>query len=67
MAARNNKVSRIWGETKGNATDRDCILVLSRGNAEPYVNSEQIDWDEPYKDGGPDVVHSRVLERRIAS
>ena len=24
-----NKVSRIWGETKGQATNRDCALVLA--------------------------------------
>ncbi len=54
------KVSRIWGETKGQATDRDCVLVLARRGADvPEVDSE-IDWDEPYKDGGPDAAHARV-------
>jgi len=24
------KVSRIWGDTKGQATNRDCVLVLAR-------------------------------------
>jgi hypothetical protein len=64
MAARNNRVSRIWGDTKGNATDRDCILVLSRRDGEPAINEQMIDWDEPYKDGGPDAAHARVLANR---
>jgi site-specific DNA-methyltransferase (adenine-specific) len=29
-----NKVSRIWGETKGHATERDCVLVLAHKGAE---------------------------------
>jgi len=66
MAAK-NMVSRIWGETKGNATDRDCVLVLTRTNGEPSISPEQIDWDETYKDGGPDAVHSQVAGKRMAS
>jgi hypothetical protein len=61
-----NKVSRIWGETKGQATDRDCILVLARDDGLPRGGPEIIDWDEPYKDGGPDAAHARVKEMRFA-
>ena len=42
------KVSRIWGETKGQATARDCALVLRRDDGSPDVSQEAIDWDEPY-------------------
>jgi DNA modification methylase len=62
-----NKVSRIWGETKGKATDTDCVLVLARDEGEPLVRSEDIDWDEPYRDGGPDEAHGRLLRLRQAS
>jgi hypothetical protein len=67
LAARTSKVSRIWGETRGNATDRDCILLVSRQGAEPIVHAETVDWDEPYKDGGPDAVHRRMRDQRLAS
>ncbi|WP_245177200.1 DNA methyltransferase [Geodermatophilus sp. DF01_2] len=53
------KVSRIWGETKGQATDRDCALVLARSDGNPVSYVENVDWDEPYKDGGPDAAHLR--------
>lgn len=59
-----NKVSRIWGETKGQATNRDCALVLTPRDGTPTVN-EQIDWDEPYKDGGPDAAHHRIKRRAV--
>jgi DNA methylase len=62
-----NKVSRIWGETKGQATDRDCALVLARDDGHPDAGPEVIDWDEPYKDGGPDAAHARIKEIRFAS
>jgi hypothetical protein len=55
-----NKVSRIWGATKGQATNRDCALVLARKGGEPNLRRTEIDWDEPYKDGGPDAAHSRL-------
>ena len=55
-----NKVSRIWGETKGQATDRDCILVLGRADGKAREPSQVITWDEPYKDGGPDAAHART-------
>jgi len=58
------KVSRIWGESKGQATERDCILVLSRGDGEPNLNEGDIRWDEPYKDGGPDAAHQRLRTNR---
>ncbi len=59
-----NKVSRIWGETKGKATDRDCLLILARKDGEPVVRTEEVDWDEPYKDGGPDAAHFRGAQYR---
>jgi len=62
-----NKVSRIWGETKGQATARDCALVLARTDGQPDVGSAVIDWDEPYKDGGPDAAHTRLKNVRRAS
>jgi DNA modification methylase len=62
-----NKVSRIWGETKGRATDRDCILVLARDDGRPVLATEVIEWDEPYKDGGPDAAHTRLADLRHAS
>jgi hypothetical protein len=46
----NSKVSRIWGETRGNATDRDCILIVTRQGAEPVIRDGEADWDEPYKE-----------------
>ena len=61
-----NKVSRIWGETKGQATERDCALVLARDDGEPD-RPGKIDWDEPYKDGGPDAAHARLNDMRFAS
>lgn len=62
-----NKVSRIWGETKGRATDRDCVLVLARDDGEPARDSPDIEWDESYKDGGPDTAHARARRQRQAS
>jgi len=54
------KVSRIWGDTKGQATDRDCVLVLARRGAKLGERAGPIDWEEPYADGGPDAAHARV-------
>ncbi len=54
------KVSRIWGDTKGQATDKDCVLVLAREGAEVPHQDAKIEWDEPYKDGGPDAAHARL-------
>lgn len=54
------KVSRIWGDTKGQATDKDCVLVLAREHAEIPDSEDEIEWDEPYKDGGPDAAHARL-------
>ena len=62
-----NKVSRIWGETKGQATSRDCALVLTQKSATPRVDTPEIDWDEPYKDAGPDAAHDRVRRPRLVS
>lgn len=58
-----NKVSRIWGDTKGKATDSDHILLLARTEGEPEaLGTTAIDWDEPYRDGGPDAAHARLRE-----
>jgi DNA modification methylase len=62
-----NKVSRIWGETKGQATDRECVLVLARNDGRPRTDLAEIDWDEPYEDGGPDEAHARARRQRLAS
>jgi hypothetical protein len=62
-----NKVSRIWGETKGEATNRDCALVLKRRGGDPFIADGEISWEEPYKDAGPDAAHSRLREIREAS
>lgn len=61
-----NKVSRIWGDTKGQATNRDCVLVLGRADGEPRTDQPDIEWAEPYKDGGPDMAHSRLRSTRGA-
>ena len=62
-----NKVSRIWGDTKGQATSRDCAIVLARNDGGPSSEFKVIDWDEPYKEGGPDAAHTRLREMRFAS
>lgn len=62
-----NKVSRIWGETRGRATDQECIVILARRDGNPTLNSLDVDWDEPYKDGGPDAAHARARRQRLAS
>ncbi len=61
------KVSRIWGDTKGKATDRDCLLVLRRADGEPAIDEPDVEWDEPYKDGGPDEAHRRLRASKLAS
>jgi site-specific DNA-methyltransferase (adenine-specific) len=60
-----NKVSRIWGDTKGQATDRDRVLVLAHG--EPATDNAAIDWDEPYRDGGADAAHAQLRQARLVS
>jgi hypothetical protein len=59
-----NKVSRIWADTKGQATNRDCVLVLGREDGMPRMDEPRIEWTESYKDGGPDAAHARVLRSR---
>lgn len=59
-----SKVSRIWGETKGQATNRDCALVLTHANGDPELGRPDVDWDEPWKDGGPDAAHERLRSSR---
>jgi hypothetical protein len=60
-----NKVSRIWGDTKGQATNRDCVLVLGRDDGDAKVSTGEMDWDERYKDGGPDAAHTRIHRSRL--
>jgi hypothetical protein len=62
-----NKVSRIWGETKGQATSRDCALVLALKDGRPNLSKSDVDWGEPYKDGGPDAAHERLRKLRLTS
>jgi hypothetical protein len=59
----NRKVSRIWGETRGKATERDCLLVVGRKDGSPRPPAPTINWDEAYKDAGPDHAHARVALR----
>lgn len=59
-----SKVSRIWGETKGQATSRDCALVLAHADGDPDLSRTDVDWDEPWKDGGPDAAHERLRASR---
>ena len=62
-----NKVSRIWGETKGQATNRDCALVLTRKDGDIRIDNPVVDWDEQYKDAGPDEAHDRLRQRKLIS
>ena len=59
------KVSRIWGDTKGQATSRDCALILTHNDGVPDLSRTDVDWDEPYKDGGPDAAHERLRLSRL--
>ncbi|MDI1288699.1 MAG: DNA methyltransferase [bacterium] len=59
------KVSRIWGETRGQATNRDCALVLAHRDASLDLERSEVHWEEPWKDGGPDAAHERVRGVRI--
>lgn len=61
-----SKVSRIWGETKGQATSRDCALVLAHSDGAPKLGRTEVDWDEPWNDGGPDAAHERLQAARSA-
>jgi site-specific DNA-methyltransferase (adenine-specific) len=56
------KVSRIWGETRGRATETDRALILVRRGCKTHVDNSDICWEEPWKDAGPDDAHAR-LER----
>ncbi len=62
-----NKVSRIWGDTKGQATSRDVALVLAHSDGSPDLGQPDVDWEEPYKDGGPDAAHERLKRHRVAA
>lgn len=57
------KVSRIWGETRGQATNRDCALILTKSKSDLSIPPDSIDWYEPYKDAGPDAAHARVSQQ----
>lgn len=59
-----NKVSRIWGETRGQATNRDCALILTHAAGDPDLGRTTIDWSEPYRDAGPDAAHDRLRRAR---
>lgn len=41
-------------------------MVLARKDGYPAMNVSDIDWEEPYKDGGPDAAHAHTMQRRIA-
>ena len=58
------KVSRIWGETKGQATNRDCVLILGRADGEWRGPNTNVTWDETYKDAGPDAAHEWMQQFR---
>ena len=62
-----NKVSRIWGETKGQATERDCVLILARDDGNPASSTNEVGWEEPYENRGPDAAHARLRALRHAS
>lgn len=62
-----SKVSRIWGDTRGQATSRDCALVLTHLDGEPNLDRTEIDWEEPWKDGGPDAAHERLRTVRTVT
>ena len=42
--------SRSWADTQ----------------AQELLPSGEIDWDERYKDGGPDEVHRRIRDQKLA-
>jgi site-specific DNA-methyltransferase (adenine-specific) len=54
-----SKVTRIWGKTRGHATDQDRILMLHRLDGEPRA-PQPVEWEEPYKDAGPDDAHAQL-------
>jgi site-specific DNA-methyltransferase (adenine-specific) len=58
-----SKVSRIWGDTRGRATEVERVLVLVRDDAASVMDSRVDNWDEPYRDGGPDAAHALVSSR----
>jgi site-specific DNA-methyltransferase (adenine-specific) len=60
-----NKVSRIWGDTKGKATERDRVLLITRSDGAPAVDNPDVEWDEPYKEGGPDAAHDRLRQSML--
>lgn len=62
---KDNKVSRIWGKTKGVATEIDRLLVLSKDKTKisSYKNECQIDWKGEYHDRfTPRAPSSRFLD-----
>jgi site-specific DNA-methyltransferase (adenine-specific) len=63
-----NKVSRIWGETKGRATDRDCALVLASQDGNPNPAVDEVDWEDrrPCM-APPDAARDRLKDMRVVS
>jgi hypothetical protein len=57
------KVSRIWGETKGRATEVERILILKRADGAGRQSIQQVSWDEPYRDAGQDGAHRMAQHR----
>jgi hypothetical protein len=40
---------------------------LALNDWEPFVNTDEVEWDEPYKDGGSEVAHQQLRDQRLAS
>jgi SAM-dependent methyltransferase len=59
-----NKVSRIWGETRGQATDWERILVLGRSGSSRTASQTLVEWEEPYLGAGRDAAHRRLVGPR---
>lgn len=49
---KDNKVSRIWGKTKGVATEKDRLLILCKDKTRvlPYKYNYEVDWKCNYPD-----------------
>jgi DNA modification methylase len=63
------KVSRIWGATRGRATKTDRILVLGGPDARDLPELPSFDWtslpSKPHSD--VDSLKSKVMQRNLAS
>jgi hypothetical protein len=58
------KVSRIWGESRGEATTIDRLLILGRADGAARSPRGAPTWLEPYKDAGPDAAHALLNKQR---